>query len=185
MINKTADVPRITEPNTLINFRYGRPTFDQFPIKLWRRLLSRYCCSNLTWLDYSIDPLGYKPLREAITLYLSSSRAVKCDPHQVLIVNGTQQALDLIMRLLFEPNDVIALEDPGYLSARLIFQTHGAKLLPITVDESSHYLKPHPTGEFILGYLISCTSPYILRLSKNQRNKATLFLLSFLAKLGT
>jgi GntR family transcriptional regulator / MocR family aminotransferase len=141
ILNQTADVPRITEPNTLINFRYGRPAFDQFPIKLWRRLLSRYCCSNLTWLDYSIDPLGYKPLREAIALYLSSSRAVKCESHQVLIVNGTQQALDLIMRLLFEPNDVIALEDPGYLSARLIFLSSGAKLLPITVDESGLVVK--------------------------------------------
>jgi GntR family transcriptional regulator / MocR family aminotransferase len=139
-LSETENVPRFTEGNAPINFRYGRPAFDKFPIQLWRRLLSRYSCSNLTWLDYSTDPLGYKPLREAIARHLSS-RAVKCDSEQVLIVNGTQQALDLIMRLLIEPGDVIALEDPGYLSARLIFQTHGAKLLPISVDESGLHLK--------------------------------------------
>ncbi|NJM70809.1 MAG: PLP-dependent aminotransferase family protein [Scytonema sp. RU_4_4] len=138
---KTENVPRVAEPEMLINFRYGRPAFDQFPIKLWRRLLSRYCCSDLQWLDYSTDILGYKPLREAISRYLSRSRAVNCLPEQVLIVNGTQQALDLIMRLFIEPDDVIALEDPGYLSARLIFQTQGAKLLPIAVDESGLVVK--------------------------------------------
>ncbi|MGH7999885.1 MAG: PLP-dependent aminotransferase family protein [Brasilonema sp.] len=138
---KTEDVPRIPEPEMPINFRYGRPALDQFPIKLWRRLLSRYCCSDLQWLDYSTDTLGYKPLREAISRYLSRSRAVKCEADQVLIVNGTQQALDLIVRLFIEPNDIIGLEDPGYLSARLIFQTQGAKLVPIAVDESGLVVK--------------------------------------------
>jgi GntR family transcriptional regulator / MocR family aminotransferase len=135
-LTKMEDVPRITEHHLPINFRYGSPALDQFPIKLWRKLLSRYCCADLQWLDYSTDILGYKPLREAISRYLSRSRAVKCTPEQVIIVNGTQQALDLIMRLFIEPGDVIAMEDPGYLSARLIFQTQGAKLLPIAVDES-------------------------------------------------
>jgi GntR family transcriptional regulator / MocR family aminotransferase len=130
------DVPRIAEPDLPFNFRYGRPAFDQFPLTLWRKLLSRYCCSDLHWLDYSRDALGYQPLREAISQYLSRSRAVKCSPDQVLIVNGTQQALDLIMRLFIEPDDAIAIEDPGYLSARLIFQSHRAKLLPIAVDKS-------------------------------------------------
>ncbi|MBW4448637.1 MAG: PLP-dependent aminotransferase family protein [Spirirestis rafaelensis WJT71-NPBG6] len=140
ILSNTEDVPRIAEVNAPINFRYGRPAFEQFPIKLWRRLLGRYCSSNLNWLDYSIDPLGYKKLREAIALYLSS-RAVKCEADQVLITNGTQQALDLIVRLLIAPGDMIALEDPGYLSARLIFQTQGAKLLPIAVDESGLLVK--------------------------------------------
>jgi GntR family transcriptional regulator/MocR family aminotransferase len=140
-LSDTENVPRIAEADMPINFRYGRPAFDQFPIKLWRRLLSRYCCSNLQWLDYSRDAQGYKALREAISRYLSRSRAVICTSDQVLIVNGTQQALDLIMRLFIEPDDVIALEDPSYPSARLIFQTQGAKLLPISVDESGLLVK--------------------------------------------
>ena len=130
------NVPKINDSSLTINFRFGRPAFDQFPIELWRRLLSRYCSADLNWLDYSTDPLGYKPLREEITRYLSRSRAVNCEPDQILITNGTQQALDLILRLLIEPEEIIAIEDPGYESARLIFQTHGARILPISVDES-------------------------------------------------
>ncbi|ARV60760.1 aspartate aminotransferase [Nostocales cyanobacterium HT-58-2] len=154
---KTEDVPRVVKSEIIpINFRYGRPAFDQFPIRLWRRLLSRYCCSDLQWLDYSTDTLGYKPLRESISRYISRSRAVNCEPEQVIIVNGTQQALDLIMRLFIEPDDVIAMEDPGYLSARLIFQTQGAKLLPITVDESGLVVKDlayHSNSQIRLVYV--------------------------------
>ena len=80
-------------------------------------------------------------MREAIARYLSRSRAVNCESDHVLIVNGTQQALYLIMRLLLEPHDVIALEDPGYLSARLIFLNQNAKLLPVAVDESGLVVK--------------------------------------------
>lgn len=130
------NVPKIDDSPLTINFRFGRPAFDHFPIELWRRLLSRYCCADLNWLDYSTDPLGYKPLREEIANYLSRSRAVNCEPDQILITNGTQQALDLILRMLIEPEEIIAIEDPGYLSARLIFQTHDAQILPISVDGS-------------------------------------------------
>lgn len=140
-LNET-DVSLITQPaSTAINFRYGTPALDQFPMQLWRKLLSRHCCANSDWLNYSTDALGYKPLREAIALYLSRSRAVQCEPDQVMITNGTQQALYLVMRLLIDPGDAIAIEDPGYLSARRIFLSQGAKLLPITVDESGLVVK--------------------------------------------
>lgn len=124
----------LKEPDQPICFRYGRPAFDRFPLKLWRRLLSRQ--SRTTgWMDYATDMQGYQPLREAIAQYLNRARAVQCAPEQVVITNGTQQALDLMMRLLIEPGDTIALEDPSYLSARRIFLSHGAKLLPVPVDE--------------------------------------------------
>ncbi|PMB44149.1 aspartate aminotransferase [Fischerella thermalis CCMEE 5330] len=131
------DVSITTETDAPINFRYGRPALELFPMQVWRKLLSRHCRSHCHWLDYATDALGYQPLRQAIARYLSHSRAVQCEPEQVLITNGTQQALYLVMRLLIDPGDAVALEDPGYLSARRIFLTQGAKLLPVAVDESS------------------------------------------------
>jgi GntR family transcriptional regulator / MocR family aminotransferase len=124
------------ELQTEISFRYGRPAFDQFPVQLWQKLLSRHCRHDTRWLDYSTDFQGYEPLRQAIARYLCRSRAVQCTSEQILITNGTQQALDLIMRLLINPGEGIALEEPGYLSARRIFLSHGAQLFPISVDRS-------------------------------------------------
>jgi len=125
-----------SEPALPISFRYGQPALTAFPLKLWRKLLSRRCCSEPNWLDYATDFQGYLPLRQAIAQYLCRYRAVQCQPEQVVITNGTQQGLDLIMRLFMEPNARIAIEDPGYLNARRIFQSHGAQLIPIQVDAS-------------------------------------------------
>lgn len=121
------------EPNTPISFRYGRPALDQVPLGIWRQLLSRHC-RRADWLDYATDPMGYEPLRQAIATYLTQARAVQCHPNQILITNGTQQALSLATQLLVSPGDTVALEEPSYLSARRIFASQGAKLHPILVD---------------------------------------------------
>jgi GntR family transcriptional regulator/MocR family aminotransferase len=123
-------------PEHPISFRYGQPALHHFPVALWRKLLSRYCMTSSEWLDYATDFQGYPPLRQAIAQYLARARAVRCDPNQIIMTNGTQQALDLVMRLLINPGDRIAIEDPGYLSARRIFLSHGAQLVSIPVDES-------------------------------------------------
>jgi len=124
----------LPEPTTEISFRYGRPALKHFPVGLWRKLLVRHCREDSTWLDYASDPQGYYPLRMAISQYLARARAVTCTPEQIILVNGTQQALDLILRILLEPGETIAIEDPGYLSARRVFLSHHATLLPIPVD---------------------------------------------------
>jgi GntR family transcriptional regulator / MocR family aminotransferase len=65
---------------------------------------------------------------------VSRSRAVVCSPDQVVVVNGSQQGLDLCARLLLEPGDEVALENPCYSGARRIFEAWGARLRPVPVD---------------------------------------------------
>lgn len=137
---------RLPEIDCDISFRYGRPALDLFPAGLWRKLLSRYCRlanhpegqPGIDWMDYAPSPLGYEPLRAAIATYLSQFRAVQCQPDQILITNGTQQALDLIVRLLVSSTasstDGIAMEDPGYLGARSIFRASGAEVIAVPCD---------------------------------------------------
>lgn len=124
----------IPEPEAEISLRFGSPAVEHFPIELWRRLLSRHCDNSAAILNYSADPAGYLPLRAAIADYLGRSRAVRCSAEQVIIVNGSQQALDLITRLTIDPGDWVAIEDPGYLGARQCFQAQGARLQAVRVD---------------------------------------------------
>jgi GntR family transcriptional regulator / MocR family aminotransferase len=130
------ELAKVRDSTLELNFSYGRPAFDHFPMDLWRRLLSRYCHLNPACMDYAADSGGYLPLRQAIAHYLSRARAVLCDPEQVIILNGSQQALDLITRLLVDRDDRVVLEDPGYLGARRTFLAHGATLHPVPVDQS-------------------------------------------------
>lgn len=120
-----------------INFSTCRPALNEFPLEDWRRLtLKHYRAKDQSMLNYTGVSPGYEPLREAIAGYLRHARAVKCGADQVVIVNGAQQALDLIAKLLINRGDRVAIENPGYLGARRVFQAHGAELLPAPVDES-------------------------------------------------
>jgi GntR family transcriptional regulator/MocR family aminotransferase len=111
----------------LFDFRYCRPAVDHFPIRPWRRLLMRHCrYGQNDVLDYAPNGKGYAPLRQAIAGYLRRSRAVNCTADQIVIVNGSQQALQIAAQVLVNRGDAVAVEDPGYLGAKHAFSTHGA-----------------------------------------------------------
>ena len=80
--------------------------------------------------------LGWLPLREAIAEYVTRTRGVAATFEQVVIVNGSQQALDLVARLLVDPGDRVVVEEPSYLSARQVFLAAGAELVSVPVDEA-------------------------------------------------
>ncbi|HWE60738.1 MAG TPA: PLP-dependent aminotransferase family protein, partial [Chloroflexota bacterium] len=116
------------------DFRHGRPAIDHFPSDLWRRLLSRRLrATDLLELGYAPSN-GYAGLREAVADYLRRARAVRCTAEQVIIVNGSQQALDLLARICLDSGDAVVLEDPGYPGARRAFAAQDARLIPARVD---------------------------------------------------
>ena len=138
------------EPEAPINFKTGRPALEEFPMSEWRRLLMRHCRTDrAALLDYAPDFRGDPKLRQAICSYLGRARAVNCTADQIIVINGSQQAIDLVTKLLIDRGDTVAVEEPGYLGARRAFLAQGAKLLPAPVDASSdvssHTRKSTPT----------------------------------------
>ena len=116
------------------DFAYGRSDLETFPFAMWRRLLLR-CArrARVAELDYGLAA-GSTVLREAICTHVRRSRAVVCDASQIVIVNGSQQALDLIARVLMEPGDRIAFEDPSYQGTWEVLRAAGVQMLPIALD---------------------------------------------------
>jgi len=126
--------PRRREHSLLYDFAYGRSDLESFPFEMWRRILLRCARKGpVSGLDYG-DASGNAALREAICVHLRRSRAVVCDPSQVMVVNGSQQALDLVARVLIERGNRVAIENPGYQGTREVLRASGAHLLPIAVD---------------------------------------------------
>src|SRR5262249_4623082 len=74
------------------------------------------------------------PIWEALAERLRRIRGIETTPRQVVIVNGSQQALDLITRVLVDPGDRVLIEEPHYLGARQAFMAGGAELVPAPVD---------------------------------------------------
>jgi GntR family transcriptional regulator/MocR family aminotransferase len=115
-------------------FRPGVPALDAFPHADWARLLRKHVRQELRDLLGGGEPAGYRPLREAVAAHVGAARAVRCDAAQVVIVAGTQQALDLCARVLLDPGDAAWVEDPGYLGARGALLGAGVRVVPVAVD---------------------------------------------------
>jgi GntR family transcriptional regulator / MocR family aminotransferase len=116
-------------------FNIGQPAFDQFPIHIWSRLVARQARNLRTASLHYCTVAGRPDLRSSLATYLRSSRAVRCEPQQVMIVSGSQQALQIAALALLDPGDRVWMEDPGYWLARRVFQLAGAQLVPVPVDE--------------------------------------------------
>jgi GntR family transcriptional regulator / MocR family aminotransferase len=129
------DYPHPQAGPGVISFAPGIPDRERFPFALWRRLLVRHARqASPAVFGYFENSAGHPRLRSQIAAYLARLRAVRCSPEQVIVVNGSQQALDLCSRLLIEAGDEVAFEDPGYQGARRVFRSHGAHLIPLSID---------------------------------------------------
>jgi GntR family transcriptional regulator/MocR family aminotransferase len=116
-------------------FRSNLPALDLFPTTLWSQVAARRLRRVSMGLLRGCEPMGYRPLQEAVAEYLTTARGVRCTPEQVAVVSGTQEALDLTARLFLDPGDRVGIEDPGYVGATLAFAAAGAELAPMPVDE--------------------------------------------------
>jgi len=128
------DTPQPPRKPIRYDFAYGRSDVETFPFERWRRILLKHMrMAPVRQFDYG-DAIGSLVLREAICNHLRRSRAVVCDPSEVIVVNGSQQALDLVTRVLVERGDRVAIEDPHYNGTREVLRAAGAQLLPVPVD---------------------------------------------------
>jgi len=117
-----------------IDFLYGAVAARDFPALPWRRAHQAALLQHQPRLYYE-PPEGDASLRRALQGYLARARGLLCDAEQIVIVHGSQQAIDLCARVLLDPGDAFAFEDPGYLMARRCFEATGARLLPVPVDD--------------------------------------------------
>lgn len=117
------------------DFKLGVPDGTLFPLESWRRLIARRLRSSALADAGYADPAGHPGLRTAIARHFGISRSVRAGADDVLVTQGAQQALDLVGRVLIEPGDQVAVEDPGYPPARLLFRSLGARVVAVPVDE--------------------------------------------------
>jgi GntR family transcriptional regulator / MocR family aminotransferase len=116
-------------------FRPAAVAAELFPARTWVRLSARMWRTRTAELVQYGDVRGYRPLREQVAAHLARYRAVRCQADQVLMTAGSQQSLDLIGRMLIDPGDRAALEDPAYHGASASLEAAGAVLVPVPVDE--------------------------------------------------
>jgi GntR family transcriptional regulator/MocR family aminotransferase len=130
-------VPRF-KPNPWIYgwgaFAVGQVSLDHFPFPLWSRLLARHGQRVHARALHFSDPMGLKEFRTGIATYLRTVRGVNCDPEQIMIVSGSQQALEMTARVLLEARSRVWIEEPSYWSIRRVLGLAGSVPVPVAVD---------------------------------------------------
>ena len=164
-----------TIPRGLRAFQVGLPALDSFPKTTWSRLAIRHSRHTRKELMAYGDPMGRLACRQAIAEYLSVVRGVRCQPDQIMIVSGSQQALDFAARVLLDPGDPVWLEEPCDLGAVRAFAAAGARLVPVRVDQEgldvnraikrcpdARVAVVTPSHQFPLGMTMSATRRVLL-----------------------
>jgi GntR family transcriptional regulator/MocR family aminotransferase len=111
------------------------PALHAFPMAQWARLSARHLRSDRDAVMGYGNPYGLPRLRAAIATHLNASRGIQCDPEQVFVVGGAQQAFSLIGDMLLDRGEKVWFENPGAIGARNAFISCGAELVPVPVDD--------------------------------------------------
>lgn len=163
---RLVDLPanRYSRPDTLVaDFRYGDLAAADFPTLWWKRAIDAAILRRPSRLQYG-EPAGSRELRSALQGYLWRARGLRCDTEQIMVVNGSQQGLDLCVRLLLNPGEPAIIENPCYGAARNVLVATGAQLIPREVDREgmrANGLPParlayvKPSHQFPLGSVMS------------------------------
>jgi GntR family transcriptional regulator/MocR family aminotransferase len=128
--------PRLTGAPGERPFNTGRTLLDGRAADGWRRA-ARWTLRTLgpEHLGYA-DPAGDPALRAAIVDYLRAARGVVCEPGQVIVTSGAQQAIDIAARVLISPGTSVWVEDPAYPATSHALAAAGASLHGVPVDEA-------------------------------------------------
>lgn len=117
------------------DFWVGRPDARLLPYKAWQQLINRKLHHLRGGISGYSDPAGLRQLREAVADYVGFARGVKATADQVLIINGIQEGLNILARLFVRSGTKVAIEDPCYRGAANVFESYGAELMPVPVDD--------------------------------------------------
>jgi GntR family transcriptional regulator/MocR family aminotransferase len=117
-------------------FRLDMPALEAFPIRTWSRIAAHCLRTGVPSLLTHGDTRGFPPLRAAIAQYVGLTRGVQCAADEVVITSGTQASLDLIARLVLDPEDRVWVEDPCYTAIPSLLRAVGAEVVGVPVDEA-------------------------------------------------
>ncbi len=165
---------KYTEKPDIISFAGGLPAPEVFPVEEFNAACDRVLREQGAMaLQYSTTE-GYLPLREMIARH-SERYGIKITPENVLITSGSQQALDLLGKILIDPGDRILVESPTYLAAIQAWNAYGAEFISVPMDDdgmNTDYLEEAlRAGPKFIYVLPNFQNPTGVTLSMERRRK--------------
>ncbi|MET9362256.1 PLP-dependent aminotransferase family protein [Streptomyces sp. NPDC006632] len=127
--------PPVRRPSGALDFRHGMPALAEFPVARWRQSMhDAYGRADAASLGYG-PAEGSPALRTEIATLVRQSRALDASPDHLMVTSGATQAMDILVRMLVGPGDVVVIEDPSHTVLRQVFGCSQAHVVPVPVDE--------------------------------------------------
>jgi 2-aminoadipate transaminase len=159
------EILKVTASPDVISFAGGLPAPELFPVEAVARASQAVLSADgPAALQYGVTE-GHLPLRQWVCAHLAATVGLAVTPGDILITNGSQQALDLLAKVLLDPGDLVVTENPAYLGALQAFQAYEARVAGLASDE--HGLRPDALRSFLE---TSAVRPKFLYLIPNYQN---------------
>ncbi|OCG44507.1 2-aminoadipate aminotransferase [Gilliamella sp. Choc5-1] len=130
------EILKITEQPDVISFAGGLPSPNTFPVQEIKDAFNHIITADEMNGSLQYGPTeGYAPLRIWLAEYLSKRDNTNIKPNQILIVTGSQQALDLIGKALIDKGSKILVETPTYLGGLQSFTQYEPEYISLESDE--------------------------------------------------
>lgn len=127
------DILKVVNRGDVISFAGGLPDEKLFPVEEVKQAFNQALSADPKALQYG-ETEGVFALREQLSERMAQKNIYR-DPSNILITSGSQQAIDLFARVMFNPGDIILTEDPTYLAALQVFNSYEVKVVPVEADE--------------------------------------------------
>lgn len=127
------DILKLTQGNDIISLAGGLPGEELFPLEAVREAYSQVLSSDASVLQYGLTE-GYAPLRDKLADRLTS-QGIPVSSSEIVLTTGSQQAIDLLCKILLDPGDRVLVEAPTYLAALQVLGSYRAEIISVASDE--------------------------------------------------
>ncbi|MBN2612250.1 MAG: PLP-dependent aminotransferase family protein [Bacteroidales bacterium] len=128
------EILETAEMSDIISFAGGLPNPGLFPVNEIKWALDKVMTENARCALQYAGSQGYRPLREWICNRYYERFGIHIDPGNIIITNGSQQALDLSGKLFINPGDCVVMEKPSYIGAIQAFSAYNARMEQVTLQ---------------------------------------------------
>jgi GntR family transcriptional regulator/MocR family aminotransferase len=152
--------------NWRFDLRPGLPDPALFPAVVWRRRVAAAVAAEPRVYGH---PAGKGELRRAIVGWVTRLRSVTATEDTVVVTGGAQHGIDLVARILLEPGDCVAVEDPGYAPVANLLSALGARVVGVPVDDEGLVVDQLPSAARIVYVTPSHQYPLGMTMSMPRR----------------
>ncbi len=159
------EILKITNEGNVISFAGGLPDDELFPVEAVQNAFSKTFQSGGKAFQYDATE-GYSLLREVLVERMAQ-RGIQTRMEDIMLTTGSQQAIDLFARVMFNPGDIILTENPTYLAAVQVFKSYEVSIIPVESDE--HGMIPEDLDYKMKKYMPKCV--YVVPTFSNPMGK--------------